>query len=362
MPPSQMEIRKINSNAQNGSILIFVLSILVLFGVFALTVGHTVRQRLKKIEHLENRTKLRNVAEAGIAQAFYRLQDKPGAKDKFDALNQDWSQGIPEFASSVVGSEGAFKILGGEYELTENVIDSHQIATGYGAIDEERKINLNMTTSPQILTLLLQEAAGLSREDANAVALSVLDWTDADDNPYDRGTESAYYKGLKPPYKTKNLPLGTLEELLLVRGVSQGVYEHLLPYITLHSNGKININTASRVVLKALGMSESLARKVMLIRMGPDGIAGTIDDGLFKDLEAAADTIMKFYPLADEEKASLQSFIGSGILTVYSENFNIRSMANLMGDKNSRMTIDCVMSRKGIVRSWQEYYTTVDKI
>jgi hypothetical protein len=52
------------------------------------------------------------------------------------------------------------------------------------------------------------------------VADAILDWVDEDDVPREFGAEIDYYSGLSPPYAPKNGPLETVEELLLVRGVT----------------------------------------------------------------------------------------------------------------------------------------------
>src|SRR5262249_12987180 len=52
------------------------------------------------------------------------------------------------------------------------------------------------------------------------VANAILDWIDADDQLRTNGAEDEYYQTLQPPYHCKNAPLDSLEELLLVRGVT----------------------------------------------------------------------------------------------------------------------------------------------
>jgi hypothetical protein len=52
------------------------------------------------------------------------------------------------------------------------------------------------------------------------IADAILDWLDADDDTRDYGTESAYYGSESPPYAAKNGPMDSLEEMLLIRGVT----------------------------------------------------------------------------------------------------------------------------------------------
>ena len=48
---------------------------------------------------------------------------------------------------------------------------------------------------------------------------NLADWTDMDDNrAYLGGTENALYERLEPPYKAKNAPFDTMEEMRLVEG------------------------------------------------------------------------------------------------------------------------------------------------
>jgi hypothetical protein len=52
------------------------------------------------------------------------------------------------------------------------------------------------------------------------IADSIIDWLDSDDTPRTNGAENSYYQALSPSYQCKNGPLDSLEELLLVRGVT----------------------------------------------------------------------------------------------------------------------------------------------
>jgi hypothetical protein len=52
------------------------------------------------------------------------------------------------------------------------------------------------------------------------VADAILDWLDADSEARAAGAEAEYYGRLNPPYGPKNGPLDSLDELLMVRGVT----------------------------------------------------------------------------------------------------------------------------------------------
>jgi DNA uptake protein ComE-like DNA-binding protein len=52
------------------------------------------------------------------------------------------------------------------------------------------------------------------------IAWSIVDWLDPDEEPNPGGAESEYYLTRQPPYQCKNAPLDSIEELLLVKGVT----------------------------------------------------------------------------------------------------------------------------------------------
>jgi len=76
--------------------------------------------------------------------------------------------------------------------------------------DEAGKLNLN-TATPEALALFFPPE----------VADAIVDWRDADSVPGAQGAEDDYYATLTPPYYCKNAPFTTVEELLLVRGVTR---------------------------------------------------------------------------------------------------------------------------------------------
>src|SRR5204863_189714 len=69
---------------------------------------------------------------------------------------------------------------------------------------------------PDLIHDILMKLPNMTEEIADAI----IDWIDADDNPRPNGAESATYSGMTPPYRCKNGPLDSIEELLLVRGVT----------------------------------------------------------------------------------------------------------------------------------------------
>lgn len=84
-------------------------------------------------------------------------------------------------------------------------------------IDTASRLNVN-TASARDLAML----PGL--RDDPATALAIVDWRDADDTEgaleSALGAEDSYYQSLSPPYAPRNAPIGSIDELLLVRGMT----------------------------------------------------------------------------------------------------------------------------------------------
>ena len=90
----------------------------------------------------------------------------------------------------------------------------------YGLMDESAKLNLNflpnMGLSTDEIHTLMMNIPNMTLEIADAI----LDWIDTDDTVSANGAESETYQQMQPPYKAKNGPLETLDELLLIRGIT----------------------------------------------------------------------------------------------------------------------------------------------
>ncbi|MBX2796248.1 MAG: general secretion pathway protein GspK [Myxococcales bacterium] len=141
--------------------------------------------------------------------------------------------------------------------------------------DEERRIYVGQFQAQTLGDLLVQPAAQqimamLSREDfhdfiqANNIVKEELvanlaDWTDADDvRLYQGGSEDGLYQRLDEPYRAKNQPFDTLQEMRLVEGWHiDGIWERVGKHLTIYGTGQINVNTATHDVLKALLMAHA---------------------------------------------------------------------------------------------------------
>jgi type II secretory pathway component PulK len=90
----------------------------------------------------------------------------------------------------------------------------------FGVVDEGGKLNINsliaLDSTGEQLYAALMKLPNMTEDVANAI----VDWVDTNDDERANGAESTYYQSLPNPYRTKNGPLNSLDELLFVKGVT----------------------------------------------------------------------------------------------------------------------------------------------
>ncbi len=171
--------------------------------------------------------------------------------------------GMPPVDSEVDGSQWH---LGAAFEPLNEATMRTSIADEFG------KINLNALlvyengqptrNDPLVNALreffLLRDDSGYDPVDA------IIDWLDYNDGDAEEpeGAESEFYQGLENPYSCKNGPMTSIEELLLIRGITPELYfgdpeqeqEPLSEYLTVHGDwrGRVNVNTAKVEVIAAI--------------------------------------------------------------------------------------------------------------
>jgi type II secretory pathway component PulK len=342
-----------DSGKQAGSILIVCFFVLVLITMFTLTVGYAMRQKFQVLSRLDVRQKLRLVGDAGVQKSIYVLLKSREKPLPFDSLNQSWSRNEAAFKDVEVG-DGSFSVFY-DPELPAGQPVPPGEGRQYGLIDEERKINLNLIKSPEVLLRLFMEVASLDKEDARGLVDSIQDWEDADDDPRASGAESRYYKDLNPGYLPRNGKMATLAELQWIKGLVPEIYQRIRPYVTLDSSGQVNLNTASRAALEALGFLPSFCDKIIAYRAGRDKVEGTADDQAFDDLSTVPRMLANGGYLDDNERSNFESVAQTGMLTLKSRFFSTQVVARL-NHKTQSLRIVAVFDEKGVIKRWEESF------
>ncbi len=245
------------SRSDEGVALVLALLFVVLLTVIVVEFAYEMQVDATLIERHTSTTAAYMAAKSSIALSmsilaadllFGEEEAEIESTDVYDSLDEPWAASTP----LVTLNDGMISV---------------QIDDEYG------KINLN--------ALLYEDGGGAEKEfrplvDALTILFDarqlevlpidvILDWLDADDEPRPEGAENDYYQKLEVPFECKNGPMDSIEELLLLPGITPEVFFgddddaefELLPLNELltvhgHPEGRVNINTADYAVLEAM--------------------------------------------------------------------------------------------------------------
>jgi general secretion pathway protein K len=229
---------------RRGVALIIVLLMVSIIVALTIQFNRDTRSEVYGAANVSDGIRLRYVAESGFyAGEALLLADKTS----FDGLTEPWANTeMIALKSEEFFDNGAFKLA---------------IQDEGGKIPINSLVNGN-AYNPLIRDLLLRLLTGphfrLEQRRAEDLRDAIKDWIDADDEVTGGGAEGAYYAGLAKPYASKNAPIDCIEELLMVKGVTRELFygmgesPGLVQCMTVFGDGRININTAPRPVLRAL--------------------------------------------------------------------------------------------------------------
>lgn len=257
---------------QRGAALILVLLMVSILVVLVLETIRAMQVEGAGSRHFRDSLQAEAVAKSGVNLAMSLLA-KDLADNEVDHPGEPWAQVAKADALPVQLPE--------EGTLEGKVVDEASKFPINYLVDEEGK---PQDIYKKVLTgLLTNQPFALEEEEAQGLVKAITDWLDRDDETAGEfGAETDYYQQLEQPYGCKNSRFTSLAELQLVRGMTEelyfGVEENpgLRDILTVYGGGKININTATPLILRALVSStvsedtaESWAESVVVYREEP---------------------------------------------------------------------------------------------
>lgn len=235
----------------DGIALLMVLWILTVLSVIVLTFSYMARtETLSTIsfkENLEEKFLAEAGIERGVAELFYRTHYK----------------------------DQEIEFEGTEVWRTDGTVYVSQLGSGsysVSIVDDSGKVDINEASDVLLRNLFL--SAGIEAGETEIIVDSIIDWRDQDDLHRLNGAENDYYQSLPNPYQAKNGKFNTVEELILVRGITyeilygDGKKKGIFDLLTVHAEtDSINIKAAPREVLMAIpGMTPEIADQLLSIR------------------------------------------------------------------------------------------------
>ncbi len=189
--------------------LILVLWVLTLLSVIVLEFCFSMRTELNVTRHDKEAVQLYFCAQGGIQRAAAELiyRNDPTLHQKRTAPRLEESPEL-EKEWQVDGTPYVVPFQDGEAEVKIR--------------SETGRISLNR--APDTVLRKVMEYFVEAGEERDVLVDSIIDWRDTDDLHRLNGAENDYYQSLPEPYNCKNADFDSVEELLLVRGMTPELF------------------------------------------------------------------------------------------------------------------------------------------
>ncbi len=305
-----------------GSIAIVALWALTFFAMLTVTLAARIQSQISFIKRFQDSSRLEQTASSGISYAIQVLRKKA-------PVEEAQAQGDARFRgfekNSFMGPGGTgFQI--GHYEMNGQ---TRELEFVFGFQDEESKINVNKAAE-EVLARVYQNAGQLSEDQAKGLAHASVEW---------RARQKEFLEfGHK--LGKDGAGFGSLEELLLVPGMTSALLERLADHLTVFGEGRVNMNTVSVGTLKALGVSESLALRIDQVRQAQLGALKPDDASDLKAFNDLGDLTQKVGVSAGEidQLQNIASIWGF-------ESKTVRFVSRASNGRITRRGMECVASR-----------------
>jgi type II secretory pathway component PulK len=215
-------------NRRRGVVLLLVLIVVTMLALGSLGFAELMLNEHRAAQTASRQSQARAFAESGaeVARQFLdrTADDQQTAGGLYDNAQR--------FSSQLVADDDSPRDRGRFTILAPKIEDTAVIGVRYGLQDESARINLatilnydqssgssdggDTAADNTYAHAILMGLPGMTDDTADAI----LDWIDADDTPRDQGAESDFYGSLDPGYTPRDRPPTSIEELLLVRGVT----------------------------------------------------------------------------------------------------------------------------------------------
>ena len=231
-----------------GFALIITLLIISVIVTLSLDLNSSMRTDLQAAANFRESIRLDCIVRSGFNYAAAILIEDNA---DVDSLREPWAD------SKDISSTSASMFELGRLEL--GLTDLSGKIQINSIMDEDGDINENQKAF--LKTFLSLKQFGLDPEKVEYIMDALTDWMDKYDDDEVTGfggAENPYYQSIARPYSCRNGRLHSIEELLLVKGITKEIFygkekqKGISEYLTVYGDGKININTADPLILEAL--------------------------------------------------------------------------------------------------------------
>ena len=312
-----------------GIALFIVLWVVVLLSVIVGEFCYTARTEAKITRNFKENTEAYYIALAGVSRAIEGLVH---AEIFNDEINQ---------------AEDASEGFSGESQEIDWRVNTEippiKVGAGEAAVrieNESGRVNINEVGQSLLKALL--SGFDLDQKQVEIIVDSIMDWRDKNDLHRLNGAEDDYYQSLPEPYECKDAPFDSVDELLLVRGVTKDIYYNgLSEVVTVIGQAQEAENPASNLIIR--NRSQLNLRNTSRARSSGD----TFDFNKI-NINAASEQLLGMMPGVTDEDAR--------IIAEYRKEEDFRAYSQLSNLISSQAYTEL---RKFITFDMLPYYTII---
>jgi type II secretory pathway component PulK len=210
---------------REGYVLLAVLIVIVVLSLMAYRFTDSMGAEYRAAVRTTDIARSRAAALSGIHYAASLLSNTDSFTNTLNSSPTTDNPGL--FSGQVVWTDPKNSQRQAQFTIVSvAVLSQGNFETRNAVIDEGGKLNINALITQDKTGVVLYNALMKLPNMTEDIAAAIVDWVDADDNAgsasngASSGAEDAYYMALANPYHCKNGPLNSLDELLLVKGVT----------------------------------------------------------------------------------------------------------------------------------------------
>ena len=336
---------------EKGIVLVIVIIIIATLMILVTDLIYFTQIDTEISSNTRDEIKARYIAKSGVHVAAGALKERP---------LEELTQITAAFSGQTGSSDGFWSLNVPFFPVGEGNVSV--IVT-----DERSKINLNSLVGrstnkvdQQVLTELNELFRYLEVDGSKSARFiaSLINWLDAPlegaENDQDSdGANGAFYSSLENPYRIKDGPLDTLQEIRMIDGMDDEFYNQIKDYVTVYPHDKkINFSTASKKVIMAAVKGSS----VPAIK-GQGNPPEVVDDDVAEQIADQIIEARKDTPIINQQKAreiaknvDSTSAISAGLVGVTlgsgeSEIFSVKSVGSLGEESPTKRIIEAVLKK-----------------
>lgn len=257
-----------------GSILVFILALIVLLSILCMRLMQETVQELRHVSQFHRRDDLRMHAYSALDLAVGVLNEFMMVEKTLYDPSQGW--GNPLNYSGISPLDPAVK-------------------WSISLIDESGKVPISAISERDLVSFFAimraDDGSLVDEDDGQPFFDSMMDWQDADEDERDEGAEDDFYEDLDSPYFTPGRKIQSFEEFRMIKGFAydedepreSGIFYNEKGDETIHMKnfrdcfsfyheGPVNINTAALYLIKFFcGDDDDLAEEIL---EGPQSSTG----------------------------------------------------------------------------------------